>query len=151
MPSNQTKSFFQAAEVRRITGVTQRELDYWDVKGVVRASVSRARGKGVERKYSYTDLLKLRVVKELRNTGLSLQKIRKAIALLGQRQLGDDMLAKEILITDGVRLHRLTSDPAVLEDLLSAGQLSFSVLIVSNLERRIRRSITLSGRERAAV
>ncbi len=143
------KNYFHAAEAREITGVTQRQLDYWDQKGIVRASVDRARGKGVERKYTYTDLVKLRLVKELRDSGLSLQKIQKAVKHLKKRHRNADPLATEMLITDGLTVHRVTDDHAVLEDVLKGGQLAFSVVLIGKLEDKIRSTISLRTAQKA--
>ncbi len=150
MNSNTIRSVFSAADARRITGVTQRQLDYWDQQGLVVASLCSKRGKGVERQYSYTDLVKLRVVSELRRAGLSLQRIRKAIAKLRQKDPQSDPLTQECLITDGKRVHRLTKDPAFLEDLLGGGQLAFSVVFVGKVEAQVRRLIPRQKEARRA-
>jgi len=50
---------FTAVAVRRIVGVTQRKLDYWDELGLVSPSIRKARGQGSDRTYSFTDRVKL--------------------------------------------------------------------------------------------
>jgi DNA-binding transcriptional MerR regulator len=128
--------------------VSQRCLDYWDEKGLVTPSVNVASGKGSERRYSFRDLLKLRVVRELRGAGLSLQKIQKAIRALSRRT--DDPLADFRLITDGRRLHRVTDDPKVVEDVLSGGQMVFAVVAIGKLDAELRKRVAkledVSGR-----
>lgn len=133
--------WFTASEARKIVRVSQRQLDYWDERGLVQASVRRDRGKGVERRYSYTDLVKLQVVKQLRDAGLSLQRIRKAVNMLKCRDPRRDPLADDILITDGNRLYRITSDHNVLQDILAGGQLAFSVVFLGKLEAKVRKKI----------
>jgi DNA-binding transcriptional MerR regulator len=129
---------FTAAAARRIVGISQRCLDYWDERGVVSPAVKRATGKGSERRYSYEDLLKLSVVKRLRDAGLSLQRIRKGLSQLRKRRGSADPLLEEILVTDGRSLHRLTQDRLVVEDLLSSGQLAFSVVAVGRINEDLR-------------
>lgn len=140
---------FSSADARQIAGITQRQLDYWDQVGLVRPSIRRARGKGVERQFSYTDLVKLKVVQELRKAGISLQKIQRAIRVLKERNCDSDPLLDEMLITDGVKLNRVTSDPGALEDMLSQGQLSFSVVFLGRVETEMQRIISLRSRKRA--
>jgi DNA-binding transcriptional MerR regulator len=132
---------YSAAAARRIVGISQRCLDYWDERGIVSPSVERATGKGSERRYSYDDLLKLSVVKRLRQTGLSLQKIRKGLAKLRKNVAERDPLLSEVLVTDGKSLHRLTPNPAAVEDILADGQLVFSVVAVGQIDQALRESV----------
>ena len=132
---------YTAAAARRIVGISQRCLDYWDERGIVMPSVESASGKGSERRYSYDDLLKLSVVKRLRQTGLSLQKIRKGLAKLRKNVAHTDPLLREVLVTDGKSLHRVTPNPAAVEDILSDGQLVFSVVAVGQIDQALRASV----------
>ncbi|HDZ22625.1 MAG TPA: MerR family transcriptional regulator [Phycisphaerae bacterium] len=145
-----TVSWYAAGQTRRIAGVSQRQLDYWDEKGLVKPSIQSGTGKGSERRYSYADLIKLSVVKQLRQSGLSLQRIRKAVGILKKRKHDSDPLLTETLITDGQRVHRLTNDPATVEDVLSQGQLAFSVVAIGQVEAKVRRRIELYGGRRSA-
>ena len=69
------KAGYSPADAKEIVGVSQRCLEYWDERGLVRPSIRKAKGKGTERRYSYEDLVALSVLKRLRDTGLSLQKV----------------------------------------------------------------------------
>ena len=129
---------YTAHATRRIVGVSQRCLDYWDEKGIVRPTVRQGAGKGSERRYSFHDLLRLSIVKQLRASGLSLQKIQKGLKVLKKRAISADPLVDLTLVTDGKRLHRLTKDPSVLEDVLGNGQLVFSVVAVGRIEEGLR-------------
>ncbi len=55
------------------TGITYRQLDYWARTGLVAPSIRTAAGSGTQRLYSFTDILVLKVVKRLLDTGVSLQ------------------------------------------------------------------------------
>jgi len=70
---------FTADRVLRLTGLSKRQLQYWEETGLIRASYSRpgARGRGRPRLYDFRDLVELRTVGELRRDGISLQLIRK--------------------------------------------------------------------------
>ena len=60
-------------------GITYRQLDYWARTGLVAPSVRTATGSGTQRLYSFRDILVLKVVKRLLDTGVSLQNIRTAV------------------------------------------------------------------------
>lgn len=141
---------FSAAAARRIVGISQRCLDYWDERGIVAPSSKKANGKGTERRYSYDDLLKLSVVRKLRQTGLSLQKIRKGLVKLRKNVVDEDPLLREVLVTDGKSLHRVTPNPTAVEDILADGQLVFSVVAVGQIDEALRASVIRIERKVAA-
>ena len=100
------RSRFSAASARKIVGISQRCLDYWDDRGIVSPSITEATGKGSVRVYSFDDLLKLTLVKRLRAAGLSLQRIRKGLDVMRKRWPKTDPLLNEIIVTDGATLFR---------------------------------------------
>ena len=63
----------------KAAGITYRQLDYWARTGLVEPSVRGATGSGTQRLYGFRDILVLKVVKRLLDTGVSLQQIRVAI------------------------------------------------------------------------
>jgi DNA-binding transcriptional MerR regulator/predicted RNase H-like HicB family nuclease len=75
---------FNADVVRRLAGITYRQLDYWDRSGLVRPSVRRAQGKGSRRLYSFQDLVELRVVSKMLASGVTLTTVRKAVRYLAR-------------------------------------------------------------------
>ena len=108
------------------TGITYRQLDYWARTGLVEPSVRAAQGSGSARLYSFRDILVLKVVKRLLDTGISLQQIRAAVAHLHSRGTGD--LAKVTLMSDGVSVYECTSSDEVV-DLLQGGQGVFGIAL----------------------
>lgn len=68
---------FTWERVIRLTGLTKRQLQYWDERHFVRPSLSAGRGRGHPRLYAFRDLVALRVAAMLRLQGISLQEIRK--------------------------------------------------------------------------
>ena len=64
----------------KAAGITYRQLDYWARTGLVEPSVRGATGSGTQRLYGFRDILVLKVVKRLLDTGVSLQQIRVAIS-----------------------------------------------------------------------
>jgi DNA-binding transcriptional MerR regulator len=107
-------------------GITYRQLDYWARTGLVEPSVRSARGSGSQRLYGFRDILVLKVVKRLLDTGISLQQIRSAVAFLTERGSAD--LAGVTLMSDGVSVYACTSPDEVV-DLLQGGQGVFGIAL----------------------
>jgi DNA-binding transcriptional MerR regulator len=107
-------------------GITYRQLDYWARTGLVEPSVRSARGSGSQRLYGFRDILVLKVVKRLLDTGISLQQIRAAVTFLSERGAAD--LAGVTLMSDGVSVYACTSPDEVV-DLLQGGQGVFGIAL----------------------
>jgi DNA-binding transcriptional MerR regulator len=107
-------------------GITYRQLDYWARTGLVEPTVRHATGSGTQRLYSFKDLLVLKVVKRLLDTGVSLHNIRVAVDHLRARGVED--LAGVTLISDGTTVYECTS-PEEIVDLLQGGQGVFGIAI----------------------
>jgi DNA-binding transcriptional MerR regulator len=107
-------------------GITYRQLDYWARTGLIGPSVRTATGSGTQRLYSFRDILVLKVVKRLLDTGVSLQNIRKAVDHLRDRGVSD--LANVTLLSDGATVYECTSAEEVV-DLLAGGQGVFGIAV----------------------
>jgi DNA-binding transcriptional MerR regulator len=107
-------------------GITYRQLDYWARTELVEPSVRAAHGSGSQRLYSFRDILVLKVVKRLLDTGISLQQIRAAVQHL--RDHGSEDLAQVTLMSDGVSVYECTSADEVV-DLLQGGQGVFGIAL----------------------
>ncbi|MBN4927297.1 MerR family transcriptional regulator [Hoyosella rhizosphaerae] len=110
----------------QIAGITYRQLDYWARTGLVQPSIRTAAGSGSQRLYSFKDMLVLKIVKRLLDTGISLQNIRAAVDHLRQRGVAD--LANITLFSDGTTVYECTS-PEEVVDLLQGGQGVFGIAI----------------------
>jgi DNA-binding transcriptional MerR regulator len=128
-----------------VTGITYRQLDYWARTGLVKPSIRTASGSGTQRLYSFTDVLVLKVVKRLLDTGVSLQNIRTAVEHLRSR--GVDDLAELTLLSDGTTVYECTSAEEVV-DLLRGGQGVFGIA-VSGALRELTFSLSELPAERA--
>jgi len=115
-------------------GITYRQLDYWARTDLVVPSVRSAAGSGSQRLYSFKDILVLKVVKRLLDTGVSLQNIRSAVDHLRAR--GVDDLARITLLSDGTTVYECTSSEEVV-DLLRGGQGVFGIAVSGALRELI--------------
>ena len=107
-------------------GITYRQLDYWARTGLVEATVRPASGSGTQRLYSFRDILVLKIVKRLLDTGVSLQQIRQAVQYLRDRGVED--LAGITLMSDGASVYECTSADEVV-DLVQGGQGVFGIAV----------------------
>jgi DNA-binding transcriptional MerR regulator len=129
----------------QIAGITYRQLDYWARTALVVPSIRGASGSGSQRLYSFKDVLVLKVVKRLLDTGVSLQNIRVAVEHLRRRGVHD--LARITLFSDGTTVYECTS-PEEVVDLLQGGQGVFGIA-VSGAVKEIAGSISQFPLERA--
>ncbi len=109
-----------------VAGITYRQLDYWARTGLVVPSVRPASGSGTQRLYSFRDILLLKVVKRLLDTGVSLQNIRLAVTHL--REAGEADLTDVTLMSDGTTVYACTSPDEVV-DLVQGGQGVFGIAV----------------------
>ena len=127
-------------------GITYRQLDYWARTTLVEPSVRAAAGSGSQRLYSFRDILVLKVVKRLLDTGVSLQNIRTAVEHLRER--GIDDLAQITLMSDGASVYECTSADEVV-DLVQGGQGVFGIA-VGRVVREVEGSLAVLPAERGA-
>jgi DNA-binding transcriptional MerR regulator len=129
----------------QIVGITYRQLDYWARTKLVVPSIRTATGSGSQRLYSFKDLAVLKVVKNLLDTGVSLNNIRIAVEQLRRHGVRD--LARITLFSDGVTVYECTS-PEEVVDLLQGGQGVFGIA-VGGAMREISGTISRFPAERA--
>ncbi len=129
----------------QIAGITYRQLDYWARTGLVVPSIRGAAGSGSQRLYSFKDILVLKIVKRLLDTGVSLQNIRVAVDHLRDRGVED--LSRITLFSDGTTVYECTSAEEVV-DLLQGGQGVFGIA-VSGAMRELTGTIANFPAERA--
>lgn len=72
------EDLFSVKDVARIFGITESKIRYWAQTGFINPSEQR----GSRRYYTFSDLIAVKTAKELLDTGLSLQKVRKNLDAL---------------------------------------------------------------------
>jgi predicted RNase H-like HicB family nuclease len=153
---------FNSKTASRITGLSFRQIDYWDRTHFIKPSVSEASGYGSVRLYSFNDLVQLKVAKTLIDKGLSLQKIRKAINYL-KKNIPDvkKPLSELRFLTDGETIFTITKDKKSIIDTLKEGQLVFSIALgeileklkgeVSALQKERKYEVTIRGKKYSVI
>ena len=88
---------FSGKRTAEIVGITYRQLDYWARTDLVRPSLQTAKGSGSRRRYSYRDLLELKVIKNLLDAGIKLESVREVFSYL-RENLGEDVASGRFLM-----------------------------------------------------
>jgi len=117
---------FRGPVACKAAGITYRQLDYWARTGLVEPTIRPATGSGTQRLYSFRDVLVLKVVKRLLDSGVSLQQIRSAVEHLRERGVED--LAQITLMSDGASVYECTNADEVF-DLVQGGQGVFGIAV----------------------
>ena len=129
---------FGGKQTCEIVGITYRQLDYWDWRDLVKPSLAKAHGSGTQRRYSYRDLVRLRVVKSLLDAGVKLDNARRAIEYLRAEEGADWQTASIVLAGPNSILAR---DGDALIDLVKRGQGVLNIVplgaVVGEVDTRI--------------
>ena len=133
---------FTSNDVIVLTGITARQLQWWDERGIVAPE-----RQGHRRIYNWDELVTVAVICQLRRRGFSLQRMRKVISFL-QKEFGTTLAATVTasseheyhLLTDGTHLYLRTSAREVVDLLKNARQPMFDICL-SDEVRRVRAEI----------
>jgi DNA-binding transcriptional MerR regulator len=123
-----TDTGYRAPQVCNLVGITYRQLDYWARTGLLRPSIQSAQGSGSQRRYSFTDVVQLKVVKRLLDAGMSLKKIRQALEILVRQLQSDQPLVDVTLLSDGQTIYAAHSADEVV-DVFRRGQGVFGIAV----------------------
>jgi DNA-binding transcriptional MerR regulator len=132
-------SGFRGPQVCKIVGITYRQLDYWARTDLIRPSIADARGSGTQRRYSYRDLVELKVIKGLLDAGVSLQSARRAIEYL-RDHLGEDIATASLVINGAGSV--LVRTDGELVDLVRQGQGVLSIVALGGVKDALDAAIT---------
>lgn len=130
-------SGWSAPQACAIVGITYRQLDYWARTRLVTPSISATRPAGVRRRYSFDDLVQLKVLKRLLDSSVSLQSARKALEVLRS----SDMPRTEArLVLRGSEIVLAQSDEEIV-DLVRDSQGVLNILSLGSVEEELRHGI----------
>jgi DNA-binding transcriptional MerR regulator len=130
---------FSGTQAADIVGITYRRLDYWARTDLVRPSGTDATGSGSRRRYTYRDLLELKVIKKLLDAGIKLESIRDVFAYM--REHVDTDIGSAHLVISGSSV--VLCDGNELIDVLRHGQGVLNVLPMSGVRDEVDRQIIM--------
>ena len=125
---------FSSTRTTEIAGITYRQLDYWAREDIVRPSLTKASGSGSRRLYSYRDLLELRVIKTLLDSGIKLQQVRKGLDYM-RDQLGEDVTSANLVISGTSSVVVNTGEELI--EILQNGQGVLNVLPLGGVKETV--------------
>jgi DNA-binding transcriptional MerR regulator len=139
-PQSQAQDFqgYSGRQAAEIIGITYRQLDYWARTDLIRPSLADSSGSGTRRRYSYRDLLELKVVKNLLDAGIRLESVRDAFSYL-REHLGEDVASVNLVISG--RDSVLVSTGEELIDLLRERQGVVNVLPLAGVQEEVDAAI----------
>jgi DNA-binding transcriptional MerR regulator len=146
--SSELDEGYRGPQVCQLVGISYRQLDYWARTGLLRPSLAEAKGSGTKRRYSYRDLLELKVIKRLLDAGVSLQSARRAVGCL-REDLGADLAASNLVLSDTTTV--LAHSDGELVDLLAGGQGVFNVVPLSGVVNELAADIVRIERPTSGV
>ena len=125
---------YSGKRTAEIVGITYRQLDYWARTDLVRPSLADANGSGSRRRYSYKDLLELKVIKTLLDAGIRLESVREVFSFM-REQLGEDIASANLVINGSTSV--LTRSGEELIDLVRKGQGVLNVLPLAGIKDEV--------------
>jgi DNA-binding transcriptional MerR regulator len=130
---------FSGTKTAQIVGISYRQLDYWARTNLVRPSLAEASGSGSRRRYSYRDLLELRMIKNLLDAGIRLETVRDVFVNL-RSYVGSDIAAANLVIS-GSQIVLCNGEELV--DVVRRGQGVLNVLPLATVKEEIDQAIDL--------
>lgn len=121
---------YSGTQAAKVVGISYRQLDYWARTDLVRPSLSDAAGSGSRRRYTYRDLLELRVIKSLLDAGIRLESVRDVFAYL--RQHVDTDIAAAHIVISGNKVLLCEGDQLI--DVMRNGQGVLNVLPLAGVK-----------------
>ncbi|MEP6661744.1 MAG: MerR family transcriptional regulator [Acidimicrobiales bacterium] len=128
---------YSGTAAAQVVGITYRQLDYWARTDLVRPSLTDAAGSGSRRRYSYRDLLELKVIKNLLDAGIRLETVRDVFSYL-RTHLELDIAAAHIVIS-GSQVVLCRGDELI--DAVRKGQGVLNVLPLAGVKGEIDAAI----------
>ncbi len=129
---------YSARVAAEVVGITYRQIDYWARTDLVSPSLARASGSGSRRQYSYANLLELKVIKRLLDSGIKLEKVRSIFEYM-RSELQEDV-SRASLVIDGYNVVCARSDAEFI-DVLQRGQGVLNVLPLSSVKQAVDAAI----------
>ncbi|MEK9884396.1 MAG: MerR family transcriptional regulator [Acidimicrobiaceae bacterium] len=124
---------FSGRQTADVVGISYRQLDYWARTDLIRPSLTDASGSGSRRRYSYQDLLELRVVKTLIDAGIKLESVREVFAYLRTHVSAD--ISSAHLVISGQTVVLAQGDELI--DVVKQGQGVLNVLSLAGVKNDI--------------
>lgn len=135
-PTPAIVAWYDVKSVARISGLSVDMINYLCRHSIVTPTGDKSRGRGTVRKYTYEDLLLLRLIAKLLTKGVSVLRLKKSLIALQKRGTHTtELVSKRFVITDGRNVY--FGDGTAFE-VMSSGQMAFAfVLELGTLRKEV--------------
>jgi DNA-binding transcriptional MerR regulator len=130
---------YSGTQAAQIVGITYRQLDYWARTDLVRPSLADASGSGSRRRYSYRDLLELRMIKSLLDAGIRLETVRDVFNYV-RASVQDDIVSANLVISGS---SVVLCDGDELVDVVRRGQGVLNVLPLASVKSEVDQAMAV--------
>jgi DNA-binding transcriptional MerR regulator len=132
-----TPETFTSANTAKIARVTLATLDNWSRRGILAPSITAPAPH--PRRYTFRDLVAIRVLTALRDAGIDLGGLRRVVDYLRKRKglSATEALVSTVLITDGHDVYEVEEDVPI-SALRKPGQAVFHVIALGTLVREVQ-------------
>jgi DNA-binding transcriptional MerR regulator len=130
---------YSGTQAAQIVGITYRQLDYWARTDLVRPSLADASGSGSRRRYSYRDLLELRMIKSLLDAGIRLETVRDVFNYV-RASVDDDIVSANLVISGS---SVVLCDGEELVDVVRRGQGVLNVLPLASVKSDVDQAMAV--------
>ena len=138
MKQSNVEMSFSGKKVTEIVGISYRQLDYWTRTELISPSIEKGEGSGSRRRYSYKDLLELRVIKNLIDGGIKVEKIREIFEYLKEK-LDQDVTKVNVVISGNKTVLVKSGDELI--DILQKGQGVLNILPLATVKEEVDSAI----------
>ena len=138
MKQSNVEMSFSGKKVTEIVGISYRQLDYWTRTELISHSIEKGEGSGSRRRYSYKDLLELRVIKNLIDGGIKVEKIREIFEYL-KENLDQDVTKVNLVISGNKTVLVKSGDELI--DILQKGQGVLNILPLATVKEEVDSAI----------
>ena len=138
MKQSNVEMSFSGKKVTEIVGISYRQLDYWTRTELISPSIEKGEGSGSRRRYSYKDLLELRVIKNLIDGGIKVEKIREIFEYL-KENLDQDVTKVNLVISGNKTVLVKSGDELI--DILQRGQGVLNILPLATVKEEVDSAI----------
>lgn len=128
---------YSGTQAAKVVGITYRQLDYWARTELVRPSLLDAAGSGSRRRYSYRDLLELRMIRNLLDAGIKLESVREVFTFLRTHAKTD--IASAHIVISGSQVVLCDGDQLI--DAVRKGQGVLNVLPLASVKEQVDAAI----------
>lgn len=128
-------------QAANITGIPYRTVDHWARTGLISPSVAEATGKGTERRYSFQDLVALRVARDFRKAGVSVRSLERVVKFLREKKSLRNPLSEVRLAVAGKDVLVIDSCEQLMSALDKPGQVFVFMVNVTQTRAELKKKV----------